>query len=179
MPSWLISAFFHLVVLLVVALPLWSTPQRGVVAERTAEVGIVLKHQQGDNRPYYESPDSRGTDTAEAAVDAATLHTLLSDKPPLNPISHLPSSLVIGPGALEGGGVGTANGAYAIPSGIGPIRGGMGQTSVFGIRAEGQKFAYVFDRSESMMGPPLGAAKAELIASLRSLQDTHQFKIVL
>jgi hypothetical protein len=179
-PSWLISVVFHVVVLLGVALPLWSAPRLGVVAERTAEVGIVLKHQQGDDRPYYESHDGGGTDmTAAAVADAAGLAALLGDRPPLSPSSHLPPSLgVIGPAALEGGGVGTAIGADTGPRGTGSVRGGLGRTSVFGIGAEGQKFAYVFDRSESMTGPPLEAAKAELVASLQSLEDTHQFQII-
>jgi hypothetical protein len=170
----------HLVVLLAVALPLWSAPRLGIVAERTAEVGIVLKHQQGDDRPYYESNDSGQADTTAAeSADAAGLATLLSAEPPLNPTSHLPPTLaIIGPGALENNGVGSAAGAATGPRGAGSIRGGSGRTSIFGIGAEGQKFAYVFDRSESMAGPPLEAAKAELIASLQNLGDTQQFQIV-
>ena len=45
----------------------------------------------------------------------------------------------------------------------------------------GQKFVYVLDRSLNMKGAehsPLEAAKAEVIASLDTLEDTHQFQIV-
>jgi len=52
---------------------------------------------------------------------------------------------------------------------------------VFGIPGEGYKFVYVFDRSGSMGGSgrsALSAAKAELLASLESLEKTHQFQII-
>ena len=66
LPSWLISAMMHAVLMLVLGLPLWSTPRRGVVAVRTADVGIVLKHQHRDDQ-YYES----GNDTAQTDLNAA------------------------------------------------------------------------------------------------------------
>jgi hypothetical protein len=180
LPSWLISAALHFVALmLAVGMPLWSAPRRGAVAERTAEVGIVLKHQQEDDQ-YYQSQQSRGSElAAPAAADAGGLRELLSDQPPTDPTAQLPASLnVIGRRAREGGGVGTAADAAKGPRGRGSLAGGMGRTSVFGIPAEGYKFAYVFDRSGSMEGRPLHAAKAELIASLESLEDTHQFQII-
>jgi uncharacterized protein with von Willebrand factor type A (vWA) domain len=50
--------------------------------------------------------------------------------------------------------------------------------SVFGVEGTGSKFVYVFDRSSSMDGPPLAAAKRQLIESLRSLESAHQFHII-
>ena len=55
------------------------------------------------------------------------------------------------------------------------------ETRVFGVKARGLSFAYVFDRSNSMSsyeGRPLAAAKRELLASLQQLQSTHQFQII-
>lgn len=180
-PSWLISAVLHLLVLiLAVGLPLWSTPRQGALAERTADVGIVLRHQEDDQR-YYESPDqAAAAELATAATAAAAgLDELLNDQPSTDPRRRLPSSLpVIGPGALDGGKVGTAINADTGPRGSGGSGQGMARTRVFGIQGEGRRFAYVFDRSGSMQGTPLEAAKAELIASLQSLQDTHQFQII-
>ena len=52
---------------------------------------------------------------------------------------------------------------------------------MFGIESEGYKFVYVFDRSGSMGGhggAPLAGAKAQLIASLEKLGQTHQFQII-
>jgi hypothetical protein len=59
--------------------------------------------------------------------------------------------------------------------------GGKAHTSMFGVQAEGYKFVYVIDRSGSMGGSgptALKAAKAELLASLKDLEQTHQFQIV-
>jgi hypothetical protein len=169
--------------ILVVVVPLSSAPRRGAVAERTADVGIVLKHQQGDDRPYFQNGDGGGSEQAAAATTAASdpggRDALLGDQPPTDPSTRLPSGLkVIGPGALAGGGVGTAIGADRGSGRGGHPGGGTGRTSVFGIEGEGYKFAYVFDRSGSMEGRPLQAAKAELIASLKSLADNHQFQII-
>ena len=57
----------------------------------------------------------------------------------------------------------------------------LAQTQVFGVKGEGTKFLYVFDRSSSMevpKGRPMAAAKAELLASLKDLKSTHQFQII-
>ncbi len=56
--------------------------------------------------------------------------------------------------------------------------GGYAQTSVFGVQGKGNKFVYVFDRSASMEGPPLAAAKMQLLQSLQSLDSVHQFHIL-
>jgi hypothetical protein len=59
-----------------------------------------------------------------------------------------------------------------------PIRSQLAETHVFGVRGKGSRFVYLFDRSSSMEGAPLAAAKRELIASLQSLQGIHQFQII-
>jgi len=53
-----------------------------------------------------------------------------------------------------------------------------GQTQLFGVQAEGSSFLYVFDRSLSMKGQPLAAAKRELVASLGRLKRLQQFQIL-
>lgn len=55
---------------------------------------------------------------------------------------------------------------------------GAGETSLFGLAARGRRFVYVFDRSASMAGRPLAAAKAELLASLARLGDGEQFHVI-
>jgi hypothetical protein len=52
------------------------------------------------------------------------------------------------------------------------------KVSVFGVQGTGTKFVYVFDRSSSMEGPPLAAAKKQLIESFKSLDTVHQFHII-
>jgi hypothetical protein len=52
------------------------------------------------------------------------------------------------------------------------------QVSVFGVTGTGTKFVYLFDRSASMEGAPLTAAKRQLVQSLESLESVHQFQII-
>jgi hypothetical protein len=52
------------------------------------------------------------------------------------------------------------------------------KVNVFGVEATGNKFIYLFDRSASMDGAPLANAKRQLIESLKSLDEIHQFHII-
>jgi uncharacterized protein with von Willebrand factor type A (vWA) domain len=52
------------------------------------------------------------------------------------------------------------------------------RVQIFGIEAKGSKFVYVFDRSGSMEGAPLTAAKKQLLDSLQPLGETQQFEIL-
>jgi uncharacterized protein with von Willebrand factor type A (vWA) domain len=67
----------------------------------------------------------------------------------------------------------TGLGRSGVPGGT-----GYATTSVFGVEGKGNKFVYLFDRSASMEGAPLSAAKKQLLDSLRSLDSVHQFQIV-
>jgi uncharacterized protein with von Willebrand factor type A (vWA) domain len=81
-----------------------------------------------------------------------------------------------------------AGGAWSSSLGQSPAARGIRGTSatnndyvrvkVFGIEGTGNKFVYLFDRSGSMDGAPLAAAKKQLLDSLQSLGDTQQFDIV-
>jgi hypothetical protein len=55
---------------------------------------------------------------------------------------------------------------------------GYAKVKVFGVEGTGNKFVYVFDRSASMEGAPLANAKRQLIESLKSLDELHQFHII-
>ncbi|NQT17863.1 MAG: hypothetical protein HQ582_34235, partial [Planctomycetes bacterium] len=184
LPSWLVSLALHALVLLVLGLTLRLTPAPAGVTERTAEVGIALKRQDGDAE-YYETQDDRANDNStasEAQTTAESLSDFLSSQSPVDPTPSLPAAMnIIGPAALADGGVPNAGG---LPDGSAGRRGAIGkkgQATLFGITAEGWKFVYVFDRSESMNWHdrrPLKAAKAELQASLQSLDQVHQFQII-
>jgi len=179
-PSWLASLVLHMLLLIILGLTLRMAPRQGASAERTAEVGIALKRQDGD-REHFESQDNsgEGTNVTAASAAGAGLEQLLNDTAEVDPTSVLPSiEGVIGAGPE--GGVPNAGEATAGPRGrTGP--GSGGQTSLFGIPGEGFKFVYVFDRSGSMGGTgrnALSAAKTELVASLQSLDTNHQFQII-
>ncbi len=70
--------------------------------------------------------------------------------------------------------------ARAQPSGSvrGRIPDGYTTTRVFGLEGTGTKFVYLFDRSISMAGRPLAAAKSQLVGSLELLRPVNQFQIL-
>ena len=181
-PSWAISAALHLLLIFALGLTLQLAPTSGASTERATEVGIVLKHQRNEESYYQGAEDAATGDASAQSAAAGNIGELLSDGPPSDPSRDLPAPLgVIGPGALEEGGVGNAVGATAGPPGDTRAVGGKARTGIFGVQGEGYKFIYVFDRSESMGGSGrdlLGAAKSQLAASLESLEETHQFQII-
>ncbi len=83
-----------------------------------------------------------------------------------------------GTGGLGSGGSGAGNGS-GDGAGRGGAGGGRGGTSFFEISAKGSRFVYVIDHSGSMATyNQLPAAKAELWASLQSLDSSQQFQII-
>lgn len=61
---------------------------------------------------------------------------------------------------------------------LGNRLGNQVSTKIFGAQGSGSTFVYVFDRSQSMKGAPLLAAKRELLSSLENLERTNQFQII-
>lgn len=86
-------------------------------------------------------------------------------------------------GGFGTGGLGTGNAGVGAGNGDGAGRGGAGGgrrgTSFFEIPAQGSRFVYVIDHSGSMATyNQLPAAKAELWASLQSLDAAQQFHVI-
>jgi uncharacterized protein with von Willebrand factor type A (vWA) domain len=52
------------------------------------------------------------------------------------------------------------------------------KVSVFGVEGSGNKFVYLFDRSASMDGAPLAAAKRRLLESIETIDELQQFHII-
>jgi len=180
-PSWLISLVLHFALVIVLSLTPWLSRRQSPAGERTAEVGIVLKRQQGGEDFYQGKGDAqRSGSVASAVTTVGSLAELFSDRPPSDPTAELPPLLgPIGGAGMPGGGVGSAIGKTEGPRGHGGDLGGKFRTQVFGVEGEGYKLAYVFDRSESMSWHnALAVAKDQLLASLDSLEETHQFQIV-
>jgi hypothetical protein len=173
----------HALVLLSVAFAMRYAPQRGATAERSAEVGIALKHTDGQTE-YFESEADAGQAESNASatvIPSDLLSDVVSESPSEDPSELLPKMTgAIGPSTIDGGAPlrpGARSGAPAGARGYGD----KAAVSVFGTSGVGYKFAYVFDRSLSMEGSgrsPLEVAKAEMIASLDTLEDMHQFQII-
>jgi hypothetical protein len=186
-PAWLISAVLHVVGLLLAA-TLTAEAPRGLADEPGREIGIVLARQTDEKREYFEAPkpaEGAATEDSPAAAgsDASGNNrsaTPGADEAPLDAKDLLPDAPGAIPGAVAEGLVGNA-GEATRGSGANTTVGGSAKTKVFGVEGAGYKFVYVFDRSDSMSEPngrPMAAAKAELVASLRNLDRTHQFQII-
>jgi len=183
-PSWLGSMLLHALALFALAMAMRYAPQRGTTAERSAEVGIALKHTDGQTE-YFETEEDAGeaeSTASDSISESQLLAEVLSDTTAEDPSDLLPkTTAAIGPNTIDqGGGPLQPGAARGAPPGAGGF-GGKAAVNVFGTQGVGYKFAYVFDRSLSMEGSgrsPLEVAKAEMIASLDTLEDTHQFQIV-
>jgi Ca-activated chloride channel family protein len=96
--------------------------------------------------------------------------------PPVNPTPLSPSNAATSPT------ISTPPSTSIFAADIGqrgsPAGHGYAQIRVFGVEGRGNKFVYVFDRSASMEGPLLAAAKRQLIDSLSALTGVHQFHII-
>jgi hypothetical protein len=59
-----------------------------------------------------------------------------------------------------------------------PVDDNYSKVKVFGVEGTGNKFVYLFDRSASMEGAPLAAAKRQLIESLETIDELQQFHVI-
>ncbi len=194
-PSWLTSAVFHAAMLVALGLTFERYPQLpgDSLAATTTSLAFsdqdsqatldTLAGAEANVTVLSETPASDSQQPSEAPAEDALAAVPKLELPavPLPAAAPGDTSLDLEPTPEGGGGVpppGAARrgGARALSSILGKTR-----TGVFGIRAEGNKFVYVFDRSASMSlhnGAPLAAAKAQLLGSLRDLQRTNQFQII-
>jgi hypothetical protein len=178
LPAWVFSIMFHGSALVLLGMAVQQAP-RGAAEEPGRSVGIVLKSTSaaGD---FYEGEEDQADEAAvaETAPPADILSALPSETPAnVSEESTLPPSPGAGPAASGGqpdaGKFTSGGGRRGSPSG-----GGAARVSVFGVQGTGTKFVYLFDRSSSMDGAPLAAAKRQLIESLQSLEGVHQFHII-
>ena len=162
---------------------------------RTNHIGIVLKSESNgggagaDGGSVYRN--EAGTFGTNHLVAESTEHLepLNTSQTNFNPNHFLPKN-VIGPSAAgsRGNSIKTETLAAVRPgSGLGGSGSGTGSgtgsettVKVFNLEGTGRKFAFVFDRSDSMRDPAskIRTSKAELLQSLDSLQNVHQLLIV-
>lgn len=185
LPAWSLSVVIHMLLVIVLGLTIQLVPS-GAAVIPNREVGIVLKQYDRDGEEYFT--DGQDQELIEDPFDSDSqsdaVNTALAERPStINSNSVLPTDLpLIGVGSDAGGG--PIGNAASMAEGAGRRRnpaGGKASASVFGVPGEGYSFVYVFDRSTSMGGPgysPLEAAKAELLESLDSLAETHEFQII-
>jgi hypothetical protein len=178
--SWGVSLAVHFLFMVSLGLAVPARPSRDGAIE-APQAGIVLASRSGESVRYWDqsalAAGMAAASTQAVAGEQSALPT--ASEQPIVAVAQSPSGLVAG--LPPGDGVPRA-GAWgaAGASGAGALRGqdGAAETELFGLRGRGTRFVYVFDRSASMEGAPLAAAKRELIASLQHLQGTHQFQII-
>jgi hypothetical protein len=200
--AWAISGVFHVSLILLLGLAVSDIPRRGASLAGESP-GIVLQMNPADGDTYEgENGPGDSPDTVELISPPETLAARLDEPPPIDvPIESVPVPVVepvvaavarerptppprppTPPLASAASGANTPPVASIVspPQGRAGIRAGSGyaHVRVFGVEGRGNKFVYVFDRSASMEGPPLAAAKRQLIQSLGSLAGVHQFHII-
>jgi hypothetical protein len=177
--AWLFSLVLHGAAMTTLGLTINSAPQ-GAAETPVREGGIVLVARTDGKAEYFSDENSRKCPVSAAATAAS----YPSAVPPMALAGpQLPTAQQLLAAEVAVGNAASAVGMQAA-TGIGhggpPGRGydNAVETQVFGVKGRGCRFVYVFDRSSSMEGGPLVAAKRELIASLHSLQSVHQFQII-
>jgi hypothetical protein len=174
--AWACSTSLHLALLLALLLVVRQRAA-GTLPETARNVSVAMVKIDGDERRFFDEGGELSDGNPAAPDVNAWLPT--EEELAVDVSGQLPD--VSGAGALPAGEVGLSSEAAATPGRDRFGESGSTITSVFGVRGEGARFVYVFDRSGSMGGfggLPLRAAKHELLASLKDLQPHHQFQIV-
>lgn len=192
-PAWTISIALHLTAIIVLACSIESFPRGGFQAGNS--ISLILNSASNDEAGAGGRGDAgRESSAQQPPTPPPLLETLpptaaqssqIAAVPPTVPVK-LASTTTAGPdpqanlvsNSLHQQSNPRGNGAGRGGSGNG--RGGRGDTtvSVFGVAGKGSRFVYLFDRSASMEGAPLAAAKRQLLQSLQSLGSIHQFHII-
>lgn len=179
-PAWLLSCGLHALVLVMLAL-LYQATFSGAAEEQTRTGGIVLVAADTETTEYLsEGDNSDASASSESAAQSPPPLPSQADRlPDLPGLPSTESALTgIGDDLLE-----AMPGANALTEGTTQGRevGGQVTTEIFGVKGTGNRFVYVFDKSDSMNGyegRPLRAAKAAMLTSIESLGEINQFQIV-
>lgn len=184
--TWGISFLVHAAVLVLVSVYVSPPLSRGTGAERETRVGIAIRPAPEeirllDDEAVSPSPESQTREADLAEKAAQVLAEAFAAFPEPAVVRLLPQSNVGAPSTTPGDQAVFDPGPRTGNPQLRVAPGGKARVQLFGITGEGHKFVYVFDRSDSMNWferRPLRAAKAELLASLDGLGETHQFQII-
>lgn len=178
-------------VILVLMLFFWANSARqGSGEEAGRSVGIAVAHRLTDRTEYQEITPEAATESTQSGENSNSANnaTAVAAAPPAlaRPVDlagFLAEATAI---PSPESSAGKTNALEATSGGGGGISGlGAGgapvTTMFFGVSGSGRRFAYVFDRSDSMGNSdsrPLRAAKSEIIRSLRLLGPDQSFQII-
>lgn len=193
-PAWLFSFALHFVTMAVLSFTLKGSPRGIVGGESSRGGGIAIASVASSGSTQYQFEESSTDATAQntsgstSATNQENAFPDASEAPAGTASAASNTSEGIAgalPGAIQGsesGSGGSGDVRLAPPGGKSGIGDGSGiETQVFGVKGQGNRFVYVFDRSSSMSGyegRPLLWAKRELVGSLNRLQPIHQFQVI-
>jgi len=181
-PGWIASLALHAVLLVGSAIGLKSCQQvNGDGPGQFRQVGLVVKSPAVAPAEEKPSPLSQEAVESNGDVPADSTNTAAVDQ-----LLQLPTTAgppILGPGPRTPR-ADPGNPASLLPRGV--LGSGVplsalvkGETRFLGIRDKGTRFVYVLDRSASMFSHhALEVAKAELITSIKQLDETQQFQVV-
>ncbi len=184
-PAWLLSALFHAVLIVCLGWFGRNPPEPGG-AEITGRVGTIVllppssgeDHQEQESAAEEPTPEPQPKEETEVPPEE-TVEKSEDSASSVPAPAPLPGLLVEMGKRVSGGK--PAKSKLSPAAALGQALGGKTTVRVFGLEGEGNRFAFVFDRSVSMRaygGAPLAAAKAELLQALQGLEDHHQFQIL-
>jgi hypothetical protein len=148
----------------------------------SAVVGVVRAAVE-PNRVETVPADELASESVENQVEIA-IPLLPNDLPTPMVVEKVASSppLVSTTGSIFDGlftpSVPTGKSNTGAGTGWPRLSGGKARVQLFGVEGTGTRFVYLFDRSVSMEGASMAAAKRQLIQSLDSLDSIHQFHII-
>lgn len=170
----ILSAALHISAVVLIVAAIDARPQ-GAATHADGEIGIVLGNEDSGSAPAGRGstpPAAAPLAAVEPAAEPAPAATQVAAAPAPAPVDAPRIAQALAPQGDGVGGGGAGGGNY------GPPGDGQASVRVFGVEGKGARFVYVFDRSSSMDGAPLAAAKQQLIQSLESLASVHQFHII-
>jgi hypothetical protein len=187
--AWIFSLVVHLLTSAILALTVQKF--RGAALQQGYTSGIVLQLSMGESKPEPAHESIVASITAIPSAEAQPTRPPLPqpDPEPVEKQLETPRT----PTALTGDIAAAQQRSHAnqdAQNSISRRRGSRGfragaigagseaTVSVFGVAGTGTKFVYLFDRSASMEGVRLAAAKRQLFESLESLDTIHQFQII-
>jgi hypothetical protein len=183
--AWGISLGLHLVALALLVGSMQAWP-RGAGDGGNHSMGIVLNHSGDDGE--LRNGDNGDGDDLRKLEEVPQAPELFATTPPALPTpatsnraaEQVTQERAVATAVVPVSATQSTAGHVAIGRGRSGSPGGNGEAkvSVFGVEGRGRKFLYLFDRSASMAGAPLSAAKRQLVESMRSLGNGQQFHIV-
>jgi len=172
--AWAASLAIHIVLILVLATVSWSAGLRPQPPQ--PQVRIIADDDVGmDSPPEVVAPSQPTVELSQPVKLAGPVQLSavpkLTESAPSAPIEPL-----IGLDLAAGADAAKAGGNWAQLAAGGDA--GHGAAEFFGLRATGGKFVFVIDKSGSMKGDRLDAAKKELFRSVIRLGEKMQYLII-